>query len=125
YKLKKLFSFIAIIGIILASNCTKIPVNNDPVIGIWTDMKVQTTDLAQKQAITMEWTFNDAYLGRFHQIEDGAIIIKSDFQWKQEDGKYTVSYPGLDRPEDTVLIISSDNGERLQRIDGATMAIRN
>lgn len=122
--MKKFFSFLAIIGIIFASNCSRIPENNDPIIGIWERVEVETSQTG-KQTTRIEWIFNDAYLGRFHRIENGQIVIKSDFKWKQEDGTYVISYPGLERSDDLVILKRTDDGTMLERNDGFTLAMRN
>jgi len=121
--MKKLFSFLAIIGIIFASNCSRIPENNDPIIGIWDRVEVVTSETG-KQTVRREWIFNDAYLGRYHRIENGHIVIKSDFKWKQEDGVYIISYPGLERNDDQVVLKQSVDGSELERNDGFMMATR-
>ncbi len=121
--MKKIFSFLAIIGIIFASNCTRIPENNDPIIGIWDRVEVETS-LSGKQTIRTEWIFNDAYLGRYHRIENGSITVKSDFKWKHEDDVYTISYPGLERDDDKVVLKQSVNGSQLERNDGFMLATR-
>jgi hypothetical protein len=122
--MKKLFSFVALVGIIFVSNCSRIPENNDPVIGVWTRLEVQTVTDSEKHNIRREWIFNDAYLGRFHRIEDGKIVIKTDFKWKFEDGKYSISYPGIDRPTDVVILKTAPDKALLERIDGFQLAAR-
>ncbi|MGB5555136.1 MAG: hypothetical protein WBM83_10800 [Flavobacteriaceae bacterium] len=122
--MKKLFSFLAIIAIVLASNCSRIPENNDPVIGIWTRVEVSTSTTG-KQTVRSEWIFNDAYLGRFHRIENGNIVIKSDFSWKHDaNDTYTISYPGLDRNDDVVILKRSVEKSQLERSDGFMLASR-
>lgn len=121
--MKKLFSFLAIVGVVLASNCSRIPENNDPIIGIWHRVEIKTSETG-KQTVRREWIFNDAYLGRFHRIENGVTIIKTDFNWKVNGDAYIIHYPGLDRPDDTVSIdIITDHSE-LQRVDGFMLAKR-
>ncbi|SHF41419.1 hypothetical protein SAMN03080594_10444 [Arenibacter palladensis] len=123
--MKKLFSFLAIIGILLASNCTRITENNDPVIGIWSHI---ATDggTTQKQDVTVrqEWIFNDAYLGRYHTYHDKNLTVISDFKWVHKDSLYVISYPGLDKEEDIVIMTESDNGTVLADADGNVLAIR-
>ena len=122
--MKKLFSFLAIVAIILASNCSRIPENNDPIIGIWERIEVQTNSETGKQTTRREWIFNDAFLGRFHRIENGVTTVKSDFKWKQEDGTYIISYPGLDRNDDIVIMKKSLETTQLERNDGFMLATR-
>lgn len=118
YLMKKLFSFLAIIGIILASNCSRIPENNDPVIGIWSNQEVNQTS---KNTIRKEWIFNDAYLGRFHTYNNNKIEVLTDFKWSEDSGVYTISYPGL---ENTVNDIVSMKGTRLEDANGNILATR-
>ncbi len=123
--MKKLFSLLAIIGIILASNCSRIPENNDPIIGYWEKVDVQTQDQTGKQTILQKWTFNDAYLGRYNHEVNRKETIKTDFKWTESDGLYTISYPGTDLPDQTVSMQQSEDGEILKDAQGATIAIRN
>lgn len=124
--MKKIFSFLAIIGILLSSNCTRIAENNDPVIGIWTHLSTNNENKAQKQVITIkqEWIFNDAYLGRYHTYNNKELIVISDFKWSIKDDTYVISYPGLDREEDIVYMEETENGAVLTDNEGQVLAIR-
>ncbi len=123
--MKKLFSLLAILGIILVSNCTRIPENNNPVIGIWSDVEVsEATTTAKKQTLRQEWIFNDAYLGRYHEKTNGSITFKTDFRWTYENEVYTITYPGTDMGEETVSMQSGDDTEMLADTEGNIMATR-
>jgi hypothetical protein len=122
--MKKFFSFIAIVGIILASNCSRIPENNDAVIGIWANSSTPENGESSKGPTRFEWIFNDAYLGRYHVYENGNIVVTSDFKWTQEDGIYTISYPGMDKDDDLVSMEESAEGTVLQDAKGTILAIR-
>lgn len=123
--MKKLFSFLAIIGIILASNCSRIPDNNDPVIGIWSNLEVDTQSQTSKTTIRTEWIFNDAYLGRYHSYKNGQREALTDFKWTEEDGIYTISYPGIEsKLNDVVTMIETEKGTILEAVDGQVLAIR-
>lgn len=123
--MKKLFSFFAIIGIITLSNCSKISENNDPVIGIWTSIEIKTANTSENHTSYQEWIFNDAYLGRYHYYDNGKITTITDFSWSEEDGVYTISYPGIDNKlDDIVTMIESDLSTILKETDGQTLAIR-
>ncbi len=118
--MKKLFSFLAIIGIILASNCSRIPENNDPVIGVWSKTeKLQTA--SKSENIRNEWIFNDVYLGRFHQYKNNKLEIVSDFNWNTEDDVYTISYPGLESKTDDLVVLKDG---QLMLTDGTLLANR-
>ncbi len=121
--MKKVFSFFAIIGILLASNCTRITENNDPVIGIWSHLSADG-GTTQKQTLRQEWIFNDAYLGRYHTYQNKKLTIISDFKWVRKDSLYFISYPGLEKEEDVVLMTESENGVILADNDGNVLAIR-
>ena len=123
--MKKLFSFLAIIGIILASNCSRIPENNDPVIGIWSNLKVDTQSQTSKTTIRTEWIFNDAYLGRYHSYKNGQREALTDFKWTEEDGIYTISYPGIEsKLNDVVTMTETEKGTILEAVNGQVLAIR-
>ena len=123
--MKKFFSFIAIIGIILASNCSRIPDNNDPVIGIWTSVTTLTNSESGKVSTRFEWIFNDAYLGRYHIKENGNVVAKTDFRWQQTDGVYTITYPGLDdKSDDQVTMKETSECATLEDSKGNILAIK-
>ncbi len=123
--MKKLFSFFAIIGIILASNCSRIEENNDPVIGIWSKIDVNSISETQKTTIKQEWIFNDAYLGRFHSYNNGKLDLRTDFKWSEQDGVYTISYPGMEsKSNDVVTMIEFEKETILKATDGHTLASR-
>jgi hypothetical protein len=122
--MKKFFSFIAIVSIILASNCSRIPENNDPVIGIWSSLSTLTSSETGKVSTRLEWIFNDAYLGRYHIKENGNVVAKTDFRWEQTDGVYTISYPGMEKANDMVMMKDSPERATLEDSKGNVLAIR-
>lgn len=122
--MKKLFLFLALIGVLLSSNCARIVENNDPVIGIWTNTSTSTTSKTENWTVKEEWIFNDAYLGRYHSYNNRELTVISDFKWTLKDKVYTISYPGLDRKEDVVIMKVSDSGTILSDSTGNVLAIR-
>ncbi|MCM4169582.1 hypothetical protein KCTC52924_00363 [Arenibacter antarcticus] len=122
--MRKLYIFLILIGILLSSKCTRIAENNDPVIGIWSNITTGSDSKTQKQTVKEEWIFNDAYLGRYHSYSNRELTIISDFKWTHKDNAYTISYPGLDRKEDVVSISSSDSITVLSYTKGSIFAIR-
>lgn len=125
YGMKKLFSLFAIVGIILASNCTRIPENDNAVIGIWSDVGISEATETQKEGgLRQEWIFNDAYLGRYHRKHNGSITFKTDFKWDFDGEVYTISYPGTDMEEETVSMQQNDAATILTDAAGNVMAIR-
>ena len=114
----------AIIAIIFSASCSKIEQNNDPIIGIWVENENIQTSTA-KSDTRKEWIFNDVYLGRYHEFQNGALTLKTDFSWSQKDGIYTIIYAGLeDKPIHTFKIEKTKNGELLQLINGTMLAIK-
>ncbi|WP_265243949.1 hypothetical protein [Muriicola sp. Z0-33] len=122
--MKKLFSFMAIIAIVFASNCTRIPENNDPVIGIWYKIEVQNTSETSKQTIRQEWIFNDAYLGRYHRYNGNQLEFITDFSWERNEDQYTISYPGTDMSDNIVSMNTSSDRELLEDSQGNVLAQR-
>ena len=123
--MKKLLSFMAIVAIVFSSNCSRIEQNDDPIIGIWVEAVANTTSSASKSNTRVEWIFNDVYLGRYHEISEGEIILQTDFKWSRKDDTYTIEYRGLEnKSNDIVTIESTTNGTLLQQKDGNMLAIR-
>jgi len=123
--MKKLFSLLAIIAIILSANCSRIEQNDDPIIGIWHEAKTISGESTSKTTVRKEWIFNDVYLGRYHEISGNDITLKTDFKWSEEDGVYTVEYRGLEgKPNHVVTIQSNNEGKLLQKTDGDLLAVK-
>lgn len=122
--MKKLFSLLAIITIISVSNCTQIPENNDPIIGIWSRVDFSDNTGTERTANRQEWIFNDVYLGRYHSYEGNQLEVKTDFSWTQEGGVYTISYPGTDMPDQLVSMKNSEEGIVLEDVQGNILALR-
>ena len=119
-KLKKLLCLLAIIGIISASNCSRIPDNNDPIIGIWTKVEVN----AENETIRQEWIFNDVYLGRYHLYSNNQLEIKTDFGWSAKEGLYTINYPGTEKLKDIVSMKTAQSVDILEDKQGNILAER-
>ncbi len=114
----------AIIAIILASNCSRVPENNDPIIGIWAKTDITTTSETGRQNIRQEWIFNDVFLGRYHSYNGNTLDVKTDFSWTIDNGVYTISYPGTDKSNDTVSMKQSEEGQILEDTQGNVLAHR-
>ena len=123
--MKKLLSLLTILAIIFSSNCSRIEQNNDPIVGIWIEAASFSESSTANRNTRKEWIFNDVYLGRYHEIDNGKIIEQTDFKWSQLDGIYTVEYRGLEnKPNDIVSITTTLDGTLLQLKDGNMLAIR-
>jgi hypothetical protein len=122
---KKFLSLVAICAIIFLANCSRIEQNNDPIIGIWSQSKIITTENSAKQTVRKEWIFNDVYLGRYHEIDGTTITLKTDFNWSKQGDIYTIEYRGLeDKPNNYITIQNLEDNYFLKNKDGATIAIR-
>lgn len=114
----------AIVSIVFASNCSRIPENNDPVIGIWYRVDVINSSETSKQTIRQEWIFNDVYLGRYQKYNGSEIEFLTDFSWSEAKGIYTISYPGTDMINEVVSMKESDEGMVLEDVKGEIIAKR-
>ena len=115
----------AICAIIFLANCSRIEQNNDPIIGIWAQSKILSTENSSKQTIRKEWIFNDVYLGRYHEISGSTITLKTDFNWSRQGDIYTIEYRGLeDKPTHIFSIIKEEDGIYLENIEGGTLAVK-
>ncbi len=123
--MKRLFSFLAIIAIIGASNCSRIPDNNDPVLGIWSST-LTTLENAKDQngAEREEWIFNDVYLGRYHRYEGNSLVLQTDFSWEVTDGTYTISYAIPELSPVEVFMTQSEENDLLELPSGEVFATR-
>jgi hypothetical protein len=122
---KKFLSLVAICAIVFLANCSRIEQNNDPIIGIWSQSKIITTENSTKQTVRKEWIFNDVYLGRYHEISGTTITLKTDFNWSKQGDVYTIEYRGIeDKPNNYITIQNLENDFFLKKKDGATMAFR-
>lgn len=122
---KRIISLMAICAIISLANCSRIEQNNDPIIGIWSQSKIISSENSAKQTIRKEWIFNDVYLGRYHEISGSTITLKTDFNWSREGDLYTIEYRGLEgKPTQTFSIITIDDSLQLESDQDGTLAIR-
>ena len=120
YTLKKRFYLWAIISLVFASNCSKIPENNDPILGIWSNEARNE----ENGYIRQEWIFNDVYLGRFHQYHNYQLVVITDFGWSLEEGAYTISYRTTDMPNDVVHMETTEDAKMLVDLEGKVLARR-
>ena len=113
---------LAILGFIAVSNCSRVPENNDPVLGIWVKTEPTNDGLAKNASapISEEWIFNDVYLGRYHRYSNNEIVFYTDFRWEVIDNVYTISYS----VEDMTSVQVSLKSELLELENGAIFAIR-
>jgi len=111
--------------ILFVSNCSKIPLNNDPILGTWVNTQNASTQARSNVTIKEEWIFNDVYMGRYHKYEGGVQIIISDFGWSKDEDTYTITYPGLDRSDAQVILFDGIEGsDVLQTENGQLFAER-
>lgn len=110
--------------LVLFTSCSKIEVNEDPIIGIWKHTVKTATNTNKMVIDDEEWIFNDVYLGRFHGYKGGKVVFLTDFKWTFNNGTYIVSYPGTDFPDDSVQMKVTDEGTILFRTEGKIFAHR-
>lgn len=122
--MKRILSLVLLLGVIAVSNCTRVPDNNDPVIGIWTNTELKQTSDKGQEKIKEEWIFNDAYLGRYHRYRGEQIEFLTDFKWERSDEAYKISYPGTDMTTQTATMEETPEGTVLQDQDGKILAVR-
>lgn len=90
--------FIAVLAIAF-SNCSKIEIADDPVLGIWQHNLQIPMEAEGIEIDAEEWIFNDLYKGRFHGYKDGEIVYEMDYHWNFENGGYSLIYNGGDLEE--------------------------
>lgn len=122
--MKKLFSLLSIIGIIAISNCSRIPENNDPILGIWAKMESSTTEGKGTETIRQEWIFNDVYLGRYQTYSNSKLTFYTDFKWSVENGTYTIIYGDPQVTDITVSLKHTNDPEILTLDNGSVFATR-
>ncbi|WP_437397113.1 hypothetical protein [Flagellimonas lutimaris] len=122
--MKKLFSLLSIIGIIAISNCTSVPENHDPILGIWA--KTESSSIEGKSTNTSreEWIFNDVYLGRYQRYSNSELIFYTDFKWSQKNGTYSITYGDPQVTDITVSLEKAKEPEVLTLDNGSVFATR-
>lgn len=122
--MRKFYSLLTITAILVVSNCSKIPENNDPILGAWENRTVISKANQTTLKVREEWIFNDVFLGRYHKFENGELTLLTDFGWKKDDGEYIIFYPGLDRAEAEVHLEYTEEDEILEMDNGKVFARR-
>ncbi|UII78652.1 hypothetical protein [Flagellimonas sp. CMM7] len=121
--MKKFFSLLSIVCIIAISNCTSIPENNDPILGIWARAG-STLDNKNENTTREEWIFNDVYLGRYQSYSDSNLLFYTDFKWSEENGVYTIIYSDTEITDVIVSLEETNDPEILALENGAVFATR-
>ena len=121
--MKKLFSLVSIVCIIAVSNCTSVPENNDPILGIWTNTNTSTENKSGTNT-REEWIFNDVYLGRYQRYTGSKLTFYTDFRWSEEKGVYNIVYSDTEVDDVTVSLKNTEEPEILALNNGSVFAIR-
>ncbi|WP_375325176.1 hypothetical protein [Flagellimonas sp. GZD32] len=122
--MKKLFSLLSIIAILAVSNCSEIPENNDPILGIWAKTEISTSTDKGSSTTREEWIFNDVYLGRYQSYSDSKLVFYTDFKWSEENGTYTIIYGDPQVQDITVSMQKAKQPEILTLENGSVFATR-
>ncbi|RYC53416.1 hypothetical protein [Flagellimonas olearia] len=122
--MKKLFSLLAIIGIVALSNCSQIPENNDPILGIWANTQTSTIEGKGSSTTREEWIFNDVYLGRYQSYSNSKLVFYTDFKWSEENGTYSIIYGDPQVTDITVNLEHASDPEILTLENGSVFATR-
>ncbi len=122
--MKKLFSLLAIASIIAISNCTSIPENNDPILGIWVRDDISSETDKAEGTTREEWIFNDVYLGRYQSYSNSSLTYYTDFKWSEENGVYTIIYSDELITDVTVSLEETSEPEVLSLENGLVFATR-
>ena len=122
--MKKLFSLLSIVGIIAISNCTSVPENHDPILGIWAKTEFSNIEGKSSSTVREEWIFNDVYLGRYQRYSNSALIFYTDFKWSQENGTYSITYGDPQVNDITVSLEKAKKPEILTFDNGSVFATR-
>ncbi|MEL6975328.1 MAG: hypothetical protein AAGL29_08030 [Bacteroidota bacterium] len=122
--MKKLFSFLSIVLLVVVSNCSDIPENNDPILGVWTNSNTLETSSRTASITREEWIFNDVYLGRYQAYSNNELVFYTDFKWSNDNDIYVITYSGTDVEEVAVSLVEEDGTDILSLTNGAVFAIR-
>ena len=122
--MKKLFSFLSIVLLVAVSNCSDIPENNDPILGVWTNSNTLETNGRTASITREEWIFNDVYLGRYQAYSNNELVYYTDFKWSNDNDIYVINYTGTDVEEVAVSLVEEDGTDILSLTNGAVFAIR-
>ncbi len=122
--MKKFFSLLAIASIIAISNCTSIPENNDPILGIWVRNDSGMDNNKSETTSREEWIFNDVYLGRYQSYSNANLTYYTDFKWSEENGVYTIIYSDEQITDVIVSLEETSNPEILALENGSVFATR-
>nr|WP_299384693.1 hypothetical protein [Allomuricauda sp.] len=121
--MKKFFSLLAIVSIIAVSNCTSIPENDDPILGIWVRNNGDDTNKGET-ATREEWIFNDVYLGRYQSYSNSNLVFYTDFKWSEDNGTYTITYSDEQVTDVVVSLEVASDPEILSLENGSVFATR-
>ena len=81
--MKKLFSLLSIVGIIAISNCTRVPENHDPILGIWAKTESSSIEGKNSSTVREEWIFNDSAGELYNDPAD--LPDEESARWESDD----------------------------------------
>ncbi len=122
--MRKLFSLLSIVGIIAISNCTSVPENHDPILGIWAKTELSSIEGKSAGTVREEWIFNDVYLGRYQRYSNSELIFYTDFKWSEDNGTYSIIYGAPQVSDITVSLEKAKEPEVLTLDNGLVFATR-
>ena len=122
--MKKLYSLLSIVGIIAISNCSQIPENNDPILGVWSRTDTRTVEGKGTETTREEWIFNDVYLGRYQSFSNSRLIFYTDFTWSVDKGNYSITYGDSELADITLNREQAKEPESLTLDNGSVFATR-
>lgn len=118
------WAFFVLFAIILSS-CSKIPENNDPILGTWVKVSERFNEEGDIDRVREEWIFNDVFLGRFQCYLNSELVRFSDFQWSKDKQGYTLVHgdPAMANVVVGLRQNGDDGADELVFLDG-TLAFR-
>ena len=121
--MKRRHTLLGLLVLAAVTNCSRIPENNDPILGIWVKSSVEpaapeSTSIQLKE----EWIFNDVYLGRYQVYHNNRLHFYTDSSWELQNGTYLIDYYGTEMPKDSVHLDQNSDPEQLLMNSGEVFA---
>ena len=121
--MKRRYTFLGLLVLAVAINCSRIPENNDPILGIWVRSSVESSAPdSQIIQVKEEWIFNDVYLGRYQVFHNNSLHFYTDYAWELRGDTYLIDYYGTDFPKDSVQLDNLTDPRQLLMPSGQVFA---
>jgi len=121
--MKKIVLFMAFLGTITLTSCSKDNDDTDAIVGTWVSETSVSINGGEEQTERDVWQFNADNTGSYSESSNGTMDFTTDFVWAKNAAEYEVSYSDEETTAE-VFTIGEFLGNKTLEIDGEFIAVK-